>query len=269
MSTALTTFVPQPHDPPVLQHVPAAIEQIANFLTPDETKLFVENLALYVRSKPELADCEPSTTLQAVLKSARLGLTLGTEADLVAYKMKAKDGRDAYVSATLIVGYKGIMAMAQRRHGIQIMADVIRHGDVYEENMGVVTTHKHSLTPGRVVAAYAVATHPSWAHPVGVFMTLSDLQRFERDSDFWRNHKLAMYRKTVIRALFNKGLVPSNDVGLREALTANDTLPASAHNSGPRLFAGPKRMELTADPAPETQTETPADTTPDTSYEVI
>lgn len=269
MTTALVTFTPAPHDPPVLQHVPAAIEQIEKFLTPDETKLFVENLALYVRSKPELFDCEPSTTLQAVLKSARLGLTLGTEADLVAYKIAKKDDKPAYVSAQLIVGYKGVMAMAQRRHGIQVVADVIRHGDTYDENMGVVLSHKHSLTPGKVVAAYAVATHAAWAHPVGVFLTLSDLQRFERDNDFWRNHKNAMYRKTAVRQLFNKGLISANDVGLREALATFDALPTEVRNSGPRLYAGPKPLELTAETAPETQTDVSADTTTETTYEVI
>jgi recombinational DNA repair protein RecT len=195
------------------------------------------------------------TTLQAVLQSARLGLTLGTEAYLVPFKIKATDKRPEYVSASLIPGYKGMIALAQRLHGIQIIADVICVGDEYEEAFGLVTHHKHSLTPGVVIAAYAIARHPSWVQPVGVFLPRQAIEKRNKGGNFWGPYFARMARKTAVRDLWNSGYLPQNDVRLREVMDLQ--YPENAITPPPvRQIAAVTRLELTADTSPIETTAT-------------
>jgi phage RecT family recombinase len=172
--------------------------------------------------------------MQAVLQSARMGLHLGTEAYLVPFTSK----KTGITSATLITGYKGLIALAFRRHGIQVTHDIIRHGDVYTEDMGVVTSHRHTLTPGRTLAAYAIATHPSWSRPVGVLVTLSDVAKYKGSSNFWRDNADEMMSKTAVRKLFNRGFIPTEDVDMRALINLGD-YDARPVNTSQRLTLEP------------------------------
>jgi len=251
--TELAIYIPEPHDPPALQALPAAIGQLQNLLPADTVRLFVQGLALYFRASENLHACEPSSVMQAVLQSARMGLHLGTEAYLVPFTAK----KTGITTATLITGYKGLIALAMRRHGIQVTHDIIRHGDVYTEDMGVITSHSHSLTPGRTLAAYAIATHPAWSRPIGVMVTLSDVAKYKGSSNFWRDNFDEMMSKTAVRKLFNRGFIPTEDADLRSLINLGeyDARPVNTSQRITLPAAAPVAAlpDLSETPAPATE----------------
>ncbi|MEQ9242060.1 RecT family recombinase [Roseovarius indicus] len=114
--------------------------------------------------------------------------------------------------AVLQVGYKGLIALAQRHPSIAAVdAGVIREGDEYELIEG---THpelriKRSLTPGGWIAAYCV-THYSGGVAVPTIMTKEQIETHrDKHSDaykrggagakVWKDRPEEMAKKTVLR----------------------------------------------------------------------
>ena len=262
MTTALAIYTPEPNDPPALQALPAAIEQIQSLLPSDQVDRFVRGVALYVRSTPSLHTAEPASVLQSVLTAARIGLELGTEAYIVAY------GKEKV--ATLLPGYKGYRALAMRTHGILVQADLIYEADAYEDDMGVILHHRKSPVESKLLWAYAVATLPD-GRRIGKMLPAYLLEkkrrraldsiedRNKRATSPWQTHPEAMYIKSAVRALFNDGSVPVHDSRMRELIDLDRHAEATVEQPKPRsvLPFHPRPYLLTEAPAEEATT-TPA-----------
>jgi recombination protein RecT len=175
-------------------------------------------LAYFAISKdPKLAMCTGQTLVASVLESVSMGLQIGVNGQcwLVPFKDKA----------TLIIGYRGMLRLAERSGSVRGMdAYVVREGDDFEFEFGDEprVRHRRKLNEtkyGAVIAAYATCTTVRGYKHVEV-MDLDDLERVRRTSKMkdrgaWVDHKEEMYRKCPIRRLFKRA--PVSEVAVHAA----------------------------------------------------
>ena len=167
---------------------------------------YIRMVLTCIRTTPKLATCDQLSMISAIFELASLGLEPNTplgHAFLIPYGSKA----------TVVIGYKGFVAMANRA-GILIDAEAVYHGDVFDYALGTKAfiTHKPCDKPedrGPIVKAYAVAT---WAdgrqrHKV---VTQADIESARsKSASYTRNKKhsawvtdeSAMWIKTAVRRL--------------------------------------------------------------------
>lgn len=154
-----------------------------------------------IQTSPQLLDCDPRSVIGAVVQAAQLGLEVGVmgQAYLVPYKQTAQ----------LIVGYRGLLALARRSGELaSFEARVVRRGDVFEFEYGTEARlrHKPSLdADGPVVAFYASARLKSGEHVYEV-MTKAQVDAIKSRSRAsgngpWVTDYDEMGRKTVARRL--------------------------------------------------------------------
>jgi recombination protein RecT len=172
--------------------------------------------------QPGIRGCTYPSIMSSVLKAAQLGLdpsgTLG-EAYLVPFKTEC----------TLIVGYQGMISLARRSgHIVTIEAHCVFENDEFTYELGLEPKliHKPELSQerGDVVCAYAVAhlvprTPGMDGGSQFEVMSLRELRKIQKTSKVWKEHTIQMYRKTVIRRLFN--YLPKSVI-MFDALANND-----------------------------------------------
>lgn len=152
---------------------------------------------------PALLACTPQSIVLAVMQAAELGLEPGGllgEAYLVPYRAEAK----------LIVGYRGMVALARRSGTMaSIEAHVVHANDVFDVEYGLdpKLSHRPSLSgdPGDVVAAYAIARFKDGSRQVDV-MTRAEIDAIRARSGSanagpWVTDFAEMAKKTVVRRL--------------------------------------------------------------------
>ncbi len=194
---------------------------VAKYLTPERlTKI---TLAAISRS-PYLLQCTPESVLRSVMDAATLGLEPGGplgHAYLVPFKNKEK-----IYEAQLIIGYRGLIALARRSGNIQsVIANVVYSNDSLKVNLSEGTI-EHApympalptpdemakLTPnqidamvdrGRIIAVYCVAKFVGGGQHVD-FMTVGDVEKIRKrsraaDNGPWQTDYNEMARKTVVR----------------------------------------------------------------------
>lgn len=157
-----------------------------------------------LRTNQRLLECEPASLMGAIVKSAQLGLEVGSalgQAYLVPY------GREA----TLVVGYRGFIALARRSGEIQsITARVVHSEDVFELEYGLDEKLRHipstAEDPGPITHVYAVARLKDGGIQYEV-MTVGEIEAIRRRSRAanngpWITDYAEMCRKTVVRRLF-------------------------------------------------------------------
>jgi recombination protein RecT len=127
----------------------ALAEALPSFMTKER---FARIVATQFRKVPKLTQCTPASLFSCVLDCAQLGLE--------------PDGRKAHLipygdTCTLIVDYKGLVALARRSGEISdIHADIVCKNDKFEYSFGTTGTleHKPNLEDrGEVIAAYSFA----------------------------------------------------------------------------------------------------------------
>ena len=212
--------------------------------------------------QPKLLQCTVPSIIRAIHQSAQLGLEpsglLGS-AYLVPYRNK----RSGKLEAQLIVGYRGLIELADRTAGIQIQADVVYEanqpsGDTFEYSKGTEPSVRHipnldadRVDERKITHAYAIAFHPAWAKPKAVVMTRAEIERIQRraqrggDSP-WNTDWAAMARKTPIRQIGNQ--LPLRVQRLFEqVLTHEDSvekiaLPATSEKTASRTVEVRERL---------------------------
>lgn len=165
-----------------------------------------------INTTPKLAECSPATILSCVMKCSALGLEpsavdgLG-RAYILPYR--SKQG----MQAQLILGYKGMIALARRSGQIKdISARAVYEGDEFDYSFGLdehlshkpaARDHKDGEKPTHV---YMVAHFKDGGHYMDV-MTFQEVEAIRKRSKAanngpWVTDYEAMAKKTVIRRAF-------------------------------------------------------------------
>lgn len=168
-------------------------------ITPER---FTRIVLTEIRKNPKLAQCEPQSLLGSMMVAAQLGVEVGGhlgQAYLVPYKREC----------TLILGYKGILALARRSGTIvSIVARAVHERDefTYEYGLNETLVHRPALGErGPAIAYYGVAKFTDGGHLIHV-MSKSDIDARRKRSKAsgdgpWVTDYDAMACKTVIRAM--------------------------------------------------------------------
>lgn len=173
---------------------------------------------------PKLAECTPESFMQCLFSLSQWGLEPdGRHAHLIPY------GREC----TLIVDYKGLVALAYRSGKVKnIHADVVRVGDVFKYNLGIVEAHTpwafrsdagKPASAGEVYAVYCIVTLDADLKKCEV-MTRDDVEAIRKRSKAggsgpWVSDWNEMAKKTVFRRV-SKWLPLSAEVV--EAMDSDD-----------------------------------------------
>jgi recombination protein RecT len=154
----------------------------------------------------KLLKCDPASFYAACHQAAGLRLMPGPlrECSLVPY------GK----TATLIVEYRGYVALAQRH------PDVLKvsYKCVYEDDdfiHDLVTDAIHHQRPQdadmsdeKLVGAWCRVLLRDCPEPAVLYMTRAEIDKRKKNSNFWRDWYPEMCVKTVVRKLLNSGAVP-------------------------------------------------------------
>ena len=187
-------------------------EGMPHHLTPARMTSLVLNC---LRKTPKLLDCTQASLFSSIAQASTLGLemdgTLG-QAYLVPY------GREC----TLIVGYKGLISLMRRSGEIStITLETVHAGDAFEFQLGDDPFIKHipSDDPDRegqkITHAYCVVTLKDGGRQRSVWGRAKLDEHMKRHSPSysksdspWKTSFSTMCKKTVVRDMVNRGLVP-------------------------------------------------------------
>jgi recombination protein RecT len=177
---------------------------IPKHITPD--RLLKVALSATART-PALLACTPQSILLAVMQAAELGVEVGGLLG-EAYFVPFKD------TATLIVGYRGLIKLARNSGELKtIEARVVHANDQFEIEFGLENklVHKPCLAgdPGDTVCVYAIARYKDDAYQVEV-MTRAEIDAIRNRSKAgtdgpWVTDFDEMAKKTVLRRLLKTG----------------------------------------------------------------
>ena len=152
--------------------------------------------ALAALSRPEaeylVSKCVKSTIYTAIMNAAAAGIELHPALGH-AYLVPRYNGKLRRTEAHLQIGYKGLIALAQRA-GIAVEADVIYAGDRYEVRKGMnpsvdVYPELDPAKRGEWIATYVITHYPSGAKTL-TFMSRAEVEDLrDRFSDSWKGGK--------------------------------------------------------------------------------
>lgn len=187
---------------------------------------------------PKLAECTQESFFSALLTCAAIGL--------------APDGRHAHLipygnQATLIVDYKGLVALVRRSGEVKaIHADTVCENDTFDWNLGDVLEHRVDWRKprGKAYAFYAIATMNDGTKQSTV-MTRDEIEAIRKrsrsgNSGPWVTDYEEMAKKTVFRRL-TKWLPISSELVTRALETDEAEMkPARVEVSEPEFAALPE-----------------------------
>ncbi|MEL6678114.1 MAG: recombinase RecT [Pseudomonadota bacterium] len=183
-------------------------------MRPDRMLRVMANAA---RSTPKLYDCDPMSLLGAMMTCASLGLEPNTNLGH-AYLIPFENKRKKIVEVQLIIGYRGMIDLAQRSGQVKsIYADVVFDDDElwsYEYGSNQHLRHKVGPRKGQPTHAYAYVKLTDGEAfvvlPWEEVMSIRDESqvykaavRFGDKSNPWIKHVNRMAAKTAIRRIFN------------------------------------------------------------------
>lgn len=185
-----------------------------------------------VNSDPKLAQCDVGSVMSCLMKCSALGLEPSSVDGLGRAYILPFNGKSG-MSATLIVGYRGMIDLARRSGEIRdISARAVYEGDVFEWEYGLEErlTHRPSgrkREPGeKPTHVYMVAHFKDGGHFFDV-MTFEEVEAIRKrsrakDTGPWKTDYEAMAKKTVIRRAFP--YLPVS-VEAQTAAAADETTP--------------------------------------------
>ena len=231
-----------------------------------------------VLASPNILNCEPKTLRKALLHCAQLGLLPdGDQAALVPFKLRG------VLTATLIVGYKGMLDLARRAiPGIVLESHVVTDEDEFEYELGLRPVLKHTRLPEgkmptekNIIAAYALAWMPKNPdHPEVEVLFRAELDHIRKTytqdkSKLWLEEYAEACKKTALRrlgkrlpirsGLLSQGLEPEGDpiedFQAGEAIdvqATSDEAPATQPRTRPRAAraAAKPRPAAVQEPTP-------------------
>lgn len=187
---------------------PQFMAALPKHITPDR---MVRVAMTAIQNTPKLLECDQTSLISAVMRSAQLGLepdgVLG-QAYLIPYGNKVQ----------FIIGYKGLIDLARRSGDVtSIFAKEVRENDHFEYQFGLIDVLEHKPAEGErgeITHFYAIAKFKSGGHHYDV-MTVSEVNAIRDASQGYQSakkfNKLAdspwvknydeMGKKTVIRRI--------------------------------------------------------------------
>lgn len=220
-------------------------EVLPKHLTAERTiRLFCTSFA----KNPTLRLCTQNSLLGAFMEACSLGLEVDCAGQ--SWLVPFKDNKSGRYKAQLIVGYKGLCALAYRSSLVRwIEARVVSQGDKFNYRYGSDRMLHHevklSAKPDRkLLGVYAQARLVGDDVPLFEVLGEADVQkhkRMARGSDRadspWNTHTAEMWRKTAVRVMAK--LLPSA-TEMQRAIELDET-----HESG-RLqsFDIPEAMDI-------------------------
>lgn len=211
---------------------------------------FIRVVLTTLRKNPKLLDCEGSSLLQCVMDAAQLGLEIGNNVLGHAYLVPFKD------ECTLIPGYKGLISLVRRSGDIStIEMECVHEGDTFKYEKGDTPRILHIPNDADEERDSKPITH------VYVVVSLKDggkqrsvwtaakidshkkkyAKAWQKPDSPWQKHWETMAKKTVLRDMVNRGLLPvSIEV---QRLAMSDEL----HEQGMVLDATPTQPQTIAD----------------------
>lgn len=185
-------------------------------VTPDR---LMKTLLIAVNRTPDLLLCTQESMLEAISRSAELGLdisgTLG-EAWLLPFNNKIKwiapDGSKQEkwaLQATFMPGYRGLVKLMRQSGEVsKVEADVVHEADEFEFERGLNPKLRHVPNfkvedRGKVLGAYAVFVFRNGDAQMD-FMTVAEIEKVRKKSkqpngQLWTEHWNEAAKKTVIR----------------------------------------------------------------------
>lgn len=177
-----------------------------------EARQLVRDAQTALRQVKDLAKCEPSTVLGALMTCAQLGLRPGVLGQ--AYVLPFYDNKDKVHKAQLIVGYKGLLSLVYRSGLVEtIAARIIYENDEWLLEYGLGEDKLIHRPPagfgerGKPVAYYAIARMKGGGYAITDPMGVEDMKAYaakhSRASRFgpWKDHFDQMALKTMLRKL--------------------------------------------------------------------
>jgi len=196
-------------------------QALPKHVTPERMMRVVTNS---ICRTPALLNCDKTSLIGCILESAALGLVpdgVRGEAYIIPYGN----------TATLIVGYQGLMQLARRSGEIaNLYSEVVRDGDHFEAEFGLEAKLVHKVDwqgeRGDVYAVYAVAKLRDGTSQF-VVMTRDDVEAIRKRSRAgnngpWRTDWNEMAKKTAIRRLCKQLPCSTEDDRLHRASTLDE-----------------------------------------------
>lgn len=199
-----------------------------------EASQLVRDALTVLRGTPKLAECEATTVLGGLMTCAQLGLRPGVLGH--AWLLPFYSSKNHRMEAQLIIGYKGLIALAHRSGQIEsLIARTIYSNDIYEIDYGLEDklVHKPTLqgAKGDPVGYYAVAKFTTGGH---AFIFVNHDEMIEHKNRFamaktregnivgpWVDSFDGMAHKTCVREL-SKWMPQSTE--LSAALEADESV---------------------------------------------
>lgn len=173
---------------------------------------FVRIASVAYAADPDLAKCEPTSVLIAVMQAAELGLEVGKPLNLcylIGYWNKDKGIQECQLQ----LDYRGWLELAYRT-GLYVAIDarVVHARDhfavAYDPALSFAHVPSLDADPGPVTHAYAWARLKDGTDLVEV-MTAAEIDGIRqgsrgKDSPAWRNHRGEMQKKTVLKRFLKR-----------------------------------------------------------------
>ncbi len=161
-------------------------------------------------SVPALLDCHTPSLFGALIKCTQLGLEPNNPLGHC-YLIPFKNNKKNRMDVQLMIGYRGMIDLARRSgHVISLNAQAVHEGDVFEYEFGLEEKLKHipGENRGEVTHYYAYAKLTGGGHQFDVKTAATMrllMSRTQSQGKYgpWKDHPIAMGRKSMIRALFN------------------------------------------------------------------
>lgn len=252
---------------PPKQRVKAMIEQnkasisaaLPSHVKPDRMLQVALTAAL---TTPKLLDCYTPSLLGAMVKCTQLGLepnnALG-QAYLIPFKNRSANRMDVQV----IIGYKGLIALARRSGEIQsIAAYCVYEGDEFSYELGLDEHLRHvpKNRSNEITHAYAYAKYKDGGHNFEV-MTRADLEKLMLSTQSkgqygpWKDHFDPMCRKSALRKLAK--ILPMQ-IEMAEAVAIDESADTGTSQAFDRVLDGDFSV-IDADEGPAAGSGAPVD----------
>lgn len=173
-----------------------------------DSQRFVRVVATELRRNPQLMTTTPQSFIGALLEAAALGLEPGPLGHC--YLLPFRDRNNGTTECQLILGYKGLIAMARRSGTIKnIIAREVCENDTFNFEYGLKERLQHvplmDGDRGKPVSFYGVAKYKGGGHLIMV-LSKADVDKYRarsraRNSGPWVTDYTAMALKTVIRRM--------------------------------------------------------------------
>ncbi len=200
-----------------------ALESQVKAALPDflkkNTERIIRIVMTEVRKNPKLVECTRESFYGSIIQCAQLGLEPGSglgQAYLVPFSNKGK------LEVQLIVGYQGMIELAERTGMVTVDAHVVYEKDKFRFAHGVNDVLEHEPyfgleDRGEVIGAYAIAKYTDGRYKFRVLGRQELIKAREASktkyNSPWDTHYAEMCQKTAIRRLFK--LLPKSPEILR------------------------------------------------------